>query len=222
MVSQVNIEVFSRLEAEFVCGVDLPVSGAHLAAGVFVHQDAVPVAEALLVFIAKVFGWDTDPMTRSPKSEYVTEERKATLLPPALISCVVCLFSGSRGPAHHSLGLEEEGVARREEGSFGMEVHHAAEGIAAVHGGTRSEDDLGSFYDVRVNGNDVLNVAFTVDGIIHPYAVNVDEHPVGGKAPEHRASAAELALLHKDIAPRETDQLQSADSLSLQPGVPQR
>ena len=80
-----------------------------------------------------------------------------------------------------------------------MKVHHAAEGIAAVHCGTRTEDDLGALYDVGVNGYDVLNVALTVDGIVQAYAVNIDENPVRGKSPEHRASAAELTLLYKDI-----------------------
>ncbi len=56
MVCQVYIQVFSRLEAELVGGVDLFVAGSHLFAGVAVHEHAVTVADTLLVYIAKVFG----------------------------------------------------------------------------------------------------------------------------------------------------------------------
>jgi len=81
-----------------------------------------------------------------------------------------------------------------------MEIHHPSQGIAAIHDGSGPEDDLSTFNHRRVKGYNVLYVAFSVDGIVQSYAINIYQYPVCGKPSQHWAAAAELTLLYEDVA----------------------
>ena len=87
-----------------------------------------------------------------------------------------------------------------EDGCERVEIHHAADGVAAVDERAGSEDDLGALQREGVHTDHVLQVAAAVDGVVHAHTVHDDQHAVGGETPDHGTAPALLALLHEDGA----------------------
>ena len=91
-----------------------------------------------------------------------------------------------------------EGIVRRQARRERMEIHHASDGVASIQDGPRAEDDLSIFDHVWIDGDDILQITTSEDGIIHSDTISHDEHAVGCEPPDHRASTRLLAFLDEN------------------------
>ncbi len=63
-----------------------------------------------------------------------------------------------------------------------MEVHHTADGIAAVHHRTRPKKHFGAFQVIGIQGNDILQIAGPENGIFHAHPIDDQHLAVGRKS----------------------------------------
>ena len=88
----------------------------------------------------------------------------------------------------------------------GSVVDDAAKGIRSIHHAVGPEDDLGLLQNVRVDGDGILQVATSVDRIVHPDAIDHQQDAICLKATDDGGSTALLTLLDQN-GPRRPQQL---------------
>ncbi len=183
--------------------VELGIGGSHLAVGVGVGQDGVAIGEAIGVEEAlSEFGVGGGASAAGAQVVVVGEGDAAQGGPASAGQVDVgmeALFAVGAGEAGVEIdfGLRAVGSVM-EFGVFGAEMHHPAEGVAAVHEGAGSEEDFRLLEHAGVHGDGVLQVAFPIDGVVEAHPVQHQQDAVGFEAPNDGAAPAHLALLHED------------------------
>ena len=104
------------------------------------------------------------------------------------------------GVAGHRVAADQQLTRIGQLGAERVEVHHAADRVAAVDHRAGAVDHLPALEREGIQVDDVLQVAAAEDGVVHAHAIGDDQHAVGREAADHRAAAAELALLNVDLA----------------------
>ena len=82
----------------------------------------------------------------------------------------------------------------------GQKMNHPSEGVTAIHHTARAHDHLRLCDGKRIQSSRILEVARTVDGVVHAYAINNQQHPIGFKATQNGADPALLAHLQMNLS----------------------